>query len=41
MSDSPNPHADIEALLTPQNSVLLLIDHRHSSSLICTVMSLR
>ena len=28
MSDSPNPHAGIEALLTPQNSVLLLIDHQ-------------
>jgi nicotinamidase-related amidase len=28
MSDSPNPYAGIEALLTPQNSVLLLIDHQ-------------
>src|ERR1700741_3087647 len=28
MSDSGNPHAGIEALLTPQNSVLLLIDHQ-------------
>jgi nicotinamidase-related amidase len=28
MSNSPNPHAGIEALLTPQNSVLLLIDHQ-------------
>ena len=28
MSDSRNPHAGIEALLTPQNSVLLLIDHQ-------------
>jgi nicotinamidase-related amidase len=28
MSDSRNPHVGIEALLTPQNSVLLLIDHQ-------------
>jgi nicotinamidase-related amidase len=28
MSDSRNPHTGIEALLTPQNSVLLLIDHQ-------------
>jgi len=28
MSDSRNPHAGIEALLTPQNSALLLIDHQ-------------
>jgi nicotinamidase-related amidase len=28
MSDSRNPRAGIEALLTPQNSVLLLIDHQ-------------
>jgi hypothetical protein len=28
MSDSPNPRVGIEALLTPQNSVLLLIDHQ-------------
>jgi nicotinamidase-related amidase len=28
MSDSPNPYAGIEALLTPQNSVLVLIDHQ-------------
>lgn len=28
MSDSRNPHAGIEALLTPENSVLLLIDHQ-------------
>jgi nicotinamidase-related amidase len=28
MSDSRNPHAGIEALLTPQDSVLLLIDHQ-------------
>jgi hypothetical protein len=41
MNDSRNPHVGIEALLTPQNSVLLLIDHSHSSLPICTVMSLR
>ena len=28
MNDSGNPHVGIEALLTPQNSVLLLIDHQ-------------
>jgi nicotinamidase-related amidase len=28
MSDSRHPHARLEALLTPQNSVLLLIDHQ-------------
>jgi nicotinamidase-related amidase len=28
MSDSRTPHAGIEALLTPQDSVLLLIDHQ-------------
>jgi nicotinamidase-related amidase len=28
MTDSRNPHVGIEALLTPQNSVLLLIDHQ-------------
>ena len=28
MSDSRNPYVGIEALLTPQNSVLLLIDHQ-------------
>ena len=28
MNDSRNPHVGIEALLTPQNSVLLLIDHQ-------------
>jgi nicotinamidase-related amidase len=28
MSDPRNPHVGIEALLTPQNSVLLLIDHQ-------------
>jgi nicotinamidase-related amidase len=28
MSDSRDPHAGIEALLTPQESVLLLIDHQ-------------
>ena len=28
MSDSRNPHVGIEALLTPQNSALLLIDHQ-------------
>jgi hypothetical protein len=28
MSDSRNPHVGIEALLTPQNSVLPLIDHQ-------------
>jgi nicotinamidase-related amidase len=28
MSDSRNPHVGIEALLTPQDSVLLLIDHQ-------------
>ena len=28
MSDSHNPHVGIEALLTPQDSVLLLIDHQ-------------
>src|SRR5258706_7462993 len=28
MNDSCNPHVGIEALLTPQNSVLLLIDHQ-------------
>ena len=28
MSDSRNPHVGIESLLTPQNSVLLLIDHQ-------------
>jgi hypothetical protein len=28
MSDSRNPHVGIEALLTPQNSPLLLIDHQ-------------
>jgi nicotinamidase-related amidase len=28
MSDSRNPHAGIEALLTPEDSVLLLIDHQ-------------
>jgi nicotinamidase-related amidase len=28
VSDSRNPHVGIEALLTPQNSVLLLIDHQ-------------
>jgi nicotinamidase-related amidase len=28
MSDSRNPHAGIEALLTPQDCVLLLIDHQ-------------
>jgi nicotinamidase-related amidase len=28
MSDSRNPHAGIDALLTPQNGVLLLIDHQ-------------
>jgi nicotinamidase-related amidase len=28
MSDSRDPHAGIEALLTPQDSVLLLIDHQ-------------
>src|SRR6202023_3989014 len=28
MCDSRNPHVGIEALLTPQNSVLLLIDHQ-------------
>jgi hypothetical protein len=28
MSDSRNPHASIEALLTPQNSALLLIDRQ-------------
>jgi nicotinamidase-related amidase len=28
MSDTHNPHAGIEALLTPQYSVLLLIDHQ-------------
>jgi nicotinamidase-related amidase len=28
MSDSRNPHAGIDALLTPQDSVLLLIDHQ-------------
>src|ERR1700745_1834982 len=28
MSDSRNPYAGIEALLTPQDSVLLLIDHQ-------------
>jgi hypothetical protein len=28
MNDSGNPHVGIEALLTPQNDVLLLIDHQ-------------
>jgi len=28
MSDPRNPHASIEALLTPRDSVLLLIDHQ-------------
>jgi hypothetical protein len=28
MSDSRNPYAGIEALLMPQDSVLLLIDHQ-------------
>jgi nicotinamidase-related amidase len=28
MNDSRNPHTGIEALLTPQNSVLLIIDHQ-------------
>jgi hypothetical protein len=28
MSDSRNPHAGLEALLAPQDSVLLLIDHQ-------------
>jgi nicotinamidase-related amidase len=28
MSDSPNRYAGLDALLTPQNSVLLLIDHQ-------------
>jgi nicotinamidase-related amidase len=28
MSDSRNPHVGIEALLTPRNSVILLIDHQ-------------
>ena len=28
MSDSPNRYVGLDALLTPQNSVLLLIDHQ-------------
>ena len=28
MSEFPNPHAGLEALLTPQDSVLVLIDHQ-------------
>ncbi len=28
MSDSRNPHAGLEVLLAPQDSVLLLIDHQ-------------
>ena len=30
MTDSRNPHTGIEALLTSQNSALLLIDHQAS-----------
>jgi nicotinamidase-related amidase len=28
MSEAWSPHAGLEALLTPENSVLLLIDHQ-------------
>jgi hypothetical protein len=41
MSDSPNRYVGLDALLTPQNSVLLLIDHQPFQFANCTAMSPR